>query len=417
MRGKHRILIIVVGICAIMLTVPFMASAQSHRSGYRHWPYQPPPSTTTPGTTTPGTTTPGTTTPGTTTPGTTTPGTTTVTVPYLLLVSFYNGIINQSNLASGKSTIAPQMNASAYQGIAVMPIPWNVPYGGWSDMAWIESTGIGRVWPWVFTNRIVGCPSGTSCPSGFQNIVGVDVQNKAGALQNFYDLWTAALVEAKNMGTPGIVLDVEPYNDSNTYNMSYVQQKTGMTSTQLDTTLRDIGHHLTDIVNQVYPNAVILSLSATLMWQDNTWSRLQIGILEQAKSTSSKMQFVELGEDSLGYCFSDLNDLNSKISYRQNQYAPFLSQYPHLKLGGTIAPWHNVALKTGWMTQGACGAAQMKTVSDFQPFFTKLLSVYDYVFIYAASAAGYDPFNSAIEPLYDTVLRASWAAASKARGN
>ncbi len=46
----------------------------------------------------------------------------------------------------------------------------------------------------------------------------------------------------------------------------------------------------------------------------------------------------------------------------------------------------------------------MKTIEDFGPLFKKLFGAYRYVWIYAAGAADFDPYNGAIASIYHKVL-------------
>lgn len=55
-----------------------------------------------------------------------------------------------------------------------------------------------------------------------------------------------------------------------------------------------------------------------------------------------------------------------------------------LKLGGTIAPWYEADLKTGWITKGKCGKSELKNIIDFKPLFNHLFESYNYVWIYGA---------------------------------
>jgi len=61
--------------------------------------------------------------------------------------------------------------------------------------------------------------------------------------------------------------------------------------------------------------------------------------------------------------------------------------------------------KTGWMTKGVCGKSSLKRASDFAPLVAELKKAYGYVWIYAAEAAGYDPYDVKKSTPFNTMLR------------
>ena len=329
-------------------------------------------------------------------------------LPYLMMVTFYANPITKDNLTHVRRQMAPVFNQSAYDGIAVFPIDGRHRWDG-SDFIWLTQTGITKhIWPWVFINRFCGYRH--SAPRNkfwFQGIKGMDLYNETGALQDFYNIFQNALRVAKKMGSPGIVIDPELYNDYHCYNVAYVGEKQSKTSSEVVEALRAIGNTMADMVNQNHPNGTIWLFFAPLH-QEQPWTTTEIviGMLNRAKNMGYNFKIVAGGSHTLGYCEPDLESLNSKIISRGKEFKTYLSEYPHiLKLGGTIAPWPNENLKKGWLLKGACGSSNLKGISDFAPLLGRLMRVYDYVWIYSDGATGYDPFNAVVAFPCDTVFR------------
>jgi hypothetical protein len=281
-------------------------------------------------------------------------------------------------------------------------------------------TGITKhVWPWVYINRIIAKPG----LAGFSTIKGMDVLDRAGALTDFYKIWQGSLAFAKKYGSPGVVFDPEAYHDYNVYNVDRLVTLTGIPKAQLITALENIGAKMTDIINATYPDAVVLSLTARFYEMTlspgrySSVTHIQMGMLNRAKQTGSRMRLIEGGENSMWYCHVNLADLNADMSKRAGWYAPALKTWPNnFKMGITLSPWQDVAHKSGWLTVGECGACTARTIGEFVPMLTRMMTGYDFLWIYAAGAAKYNPFNSAVQAIFDPALKQAYTAARQARG-
>jgi len=142
--------------------------------------------------------------------------------PYLMLVSFNTDAM--TDLRKSKLFI---VSHSPYQAVAV---PLVGAYDVERHTPGEFATSIKRlkiqhlaVWPWVYWNRVVGTPAGSvqghwNKPY-FRRITGMDIYNKSGALRDFYSLLQISLQSAKRLGSPGIVIDMEPYNNHAVYGM------------------------------------------------------------------------------------------------------------------------------------------------------------------------------------------------------
>jgi hypothetical protein len=78
---------------------------------------------------------------------------------------------------------------------------------------------------------------------------------------------------------------------------------------------------------------------------------------------------------------------------RNEKLSPELASYPNLRAGAPISLWYDAKLRSGWMLHGKCGSSTLRTINDFKPLISELLHSYNYVWVYAAGAAPYSPFD------------------------
>ena len=117
-----------------------------------------------------------------------------------------------------------QFNRSPYDGLAVAfvdayetsPVPSLVTMRA-QITSWKNSAGK-DIWPWVYLNRMIGAdPSEEGNPLTktpyFQRFQGLDLEGKTGAQNDFLENWRDALRLAKETRVPGIVCDLEFYNN------------------------------------------------------------------------------------------------------------------------------------------------------------------------------------------------------------
>ena len=340
-------------------------------------------------------------------------------IPYLLLVTFFGGTLEKVNL-SDLHTI----NQSPYNGIAIRLIGQYDPNPPPTfeelkeTFAYLVKNSKKDIWPWIFLNRIVGIdqeninPNASWCTDEykkyFQKINGMDIYDQAGALKDFYEIWRLGLRLAKEFKSPGIVFDLELYNNGKLYNLLRLAKKMEKKPEEVATQLKKIGINLVNIALEEYPEAIIWILFDGFFRNipnRHTLACIVEAMLETAKELKAPLKVVSGGEIGIGYCHESLRDLEAKIVERDQIYKPLVEKYaPILQLGGTIAPWDNAKKKKGWMLKDSCGQAPFRNINDFKPLFKKLFQAYNYVWIYAASAAGYNPWNPKIAKNYNTVI-------------
>jgi len=339
-------------------------------------------------------------------------------IPYLLLVSFFSGQLTTFN--DKQINI---VNLSNYNGIAIPLIEaYNVnkyKIGDFSSQVNKLTQKCHKdIWPWVFFNRFVGFDpeqkslSSKSNKDYFRRIKGMDLYNKNNALQDFFDIWAMALHIAKDLDSPGIVVDPELYNNYKAKNLSYLMKKMGKSKQEIISRLEQIGTELAELTDSIYPEAKIWFLftglgakrnSANGMEYALSFSYIIKGMLQTIKNKKFKSKIIAGGESyPWGYCYESLSTLSDKINERYRSFAEEMNSFPALVLGGTIAPWAKVEDKKSWMlTREECKLAPQNNINDFKPYFNLLFKSYRYVWIYAASAAGFDPYDSERYPIFD----------------
>lgn len=349
-------------------------------------------------------------------------------LPYLLLVSFYSGTFNELSSERMKS-----LGPSPYHGVAV-PLVDAYDTGIHEAADFRRSIeGIKReskkhVWPWVFFNRFVGFRdtgrfiNENAGKDYFRAIKGLDVFNEAGALGDFLRLWEISLSVAKELGSPGIVADPETYNNYDALGLSFVAREARRSKQEVRERLLKVGAALADSAHAVYPEATIWFLFSGLgdrrrfpiplfgEGEQRTVTYIIRGMLERAKERGMDLTIISGGELSLGYCHGSFDDLKDKVKAREKDFEDALRAYPNLRLAGVLAPWDDPALKKNWMRGRKCSESGIQGVREFEPFIRSLLDSHDYVWLYAAYAAGYDPYDPRIYPAFNDAIAGSLEA-------
>ncbi len=330
-------------------------------------------------------------------------------LPYLLLVSFSAGPMNGFGLSKLEA-----VNRTPYDGVAIrLTGQYDTARHSMEDfdgpVKLFRRRSRKQVWPWLFFNRFLGSRAGDKNHSplsgapAFRRIKGMDIYNEDGALGDFFERMGMALSIARSLGSPGIVIDPEFYNDYEFEDIRVLAGRIGRPEAEVERGLEAIGARMCDIANQKYPGCTIWFLATGLTRTRRvptggrqymrSFTYIVQGLLERAKSTRSGIILVSGGEITVGYCPQNIQDLREHIRRRQMDYAPLLKAYPNLRLGGTAAPWMSRREKTGWMRLRKCGTSKIAGIEDFEPLVKELMASYRYVWVYSAWAGGYDPFE------------------------
>src|SRR5579884_2093446 len=259
--------------------------------------------------------------------------------PYLLLVSFYR--------AEGQIHV---LDDSPYDGVAVPVV--DAYYSGPSPsfeqvqarFLSLERQTAKQVWPWLFFNRMVGPQAGHAATTKLNTriINGIDLDGRAGARTAFLNLWRVSLRQAKRSGAPGIVLDMEFYNNPQAYSLEALAQQRSALPSALESQLRRLGSEMATIANVEFPNALVWTLVTGLTEngpppaEASTRGYVLIGFLDAVRRHHFHLTLLDGGEDSLGYCHDSLSQLAAAIRSRNEESRHYLHAYGQaLALAGT----------------------------------------------------------------------------------
>jgi len=341
---------------------------------------------------------------------------------YLFLITFCGSALQGQNGINDWKALA----GSPYDGYAVRlvggyyldPLDHDKLLDGLKKMK--KESGLDP-WPWIFLNRMIGTkkdgekykllPEKTR--SRLVKIKGMDIFGEAGELDGFLDNWKTSLVLAREVGAPGVALDVESYNDYGMYDVRKLADAQGKTVPEVVDGLKQVGARMADIAAKEYPDAKVLSYFIGMTRDDfrmsghlMSVSYILLGFLERCADKKYGLKLIAGGEVGLGYCSRDLASLKAKIDYRDRAYERYRQMYPDsLVLGGIIAPWGDAGKKDGWLKMGECVKCDIKNIEGFTPYFKTLASEYNFISIYAARKANYDPFNAGDAAIFNPVIK------------
>lgn len=276
------------------------------------------------------------------------------------------------------------------------------------------------IWPWVYGNRFIGMNAAENNPHSdtpyFRHIQGADLDDKAGALSDFLQIWRNALAAAHDTKTPGIVCDLEFYNHYKEYDIGELARQTGKTPKETVESLKKIGARMADIAAKEYPEAVLWflatgfthpaykTLDGVPYYPSPTY--IAIGLLDEIALKQFTLRVLSGGEGSLAYCHENLTQFQSAIRKRGSDFQGTLQKYrDSLELAGTMTLWSDASAKRGWVNEGSCKTAGATTVEDLQPYLELLLKSYRYNWIYASTDGNYLAFAPESASRFDVVIR------------
>jgi len=344
---------------------------------------------------------------------------------YLSLITFYTPPL--TDITADRLAL---LNDSAYAGVAIPvfkgyeagPIPEYASFA--APMKLVRDKLKIDPWPWIFGNRLVGLPEDAVSHAGaptsdreyFQAIKAMALGKDDVARADYLKQFRIAVRMAKEWKSPGIVLDLEAYNNYHAYDVAYVAQNRGETVAQVIHECESIGADMAKICEQEYPQCIVWSLFSHMMNPRRlagydglvyyTPSHIILGFLEYCKQHKLPTRYLCGGEDSPGYYNKNVAALQQEMARRYAIMSPIMARYPdHYFMAGTISPYHDYKILTDWIKRAAGDAPEIKTIQDFEPMFRTLFEGYDWVWIYAASAARTEPYKPENNRLYGDVLR------------
>jgi hypothetical protein len=250
----------------------------------------------------------------------------------------------------------------------------------------------------------------------FQKFQGLDLDGKAGAQKDFLENWRNALRLAKSTGVPGIVCDLEFYNNYKAYDLAELARMTSQSQPRVLDLLRQLGARMAQMAAKEYPRATLWFLFSGFPRTDYrvidgrpyylAAAYVVEGLLDEIQLHHLPVRVLSGGEVGLGYCHSSVDDLRQAIEKRATVFAPLLQKYKGiLELAGTMTLWSDRSAKKNWVAQGACGTSSAATVEDLIPYMELLFRTYRSNWLYGSPNGGYFAFQSTSAPRFDAAIR------------
>jgi len=348
-----------------------------------------------------------------------------------LLGSHYLMLVNTAMHSKLDTQELAQFDRSPYDGLAVSfldayetsPVP-TVAATDALVASWKKAT-TKDIWPWVYLNRMIGANAAEGNQDAtvpyFERIQGVDLDGKAGARKDFLNNWRNAVRVAKHTKVPGIVCDLEFYNNYKAYNVGELARMTSKSQQEVLRLLRQLGAEMAEAAAGEYPGATLWFLFSGFSRPESKVTEGQPydlaatyiveGLLDEIHQRHLMLHVLSGGEVGLGYCHTSVEDLHQAIQKRAGDFAPTLQKYLGiLELAGTMTLWSDPQAKKSWVAKGVCGTSTAATVEDLEPYMELLFQSYRYNWIYGSVNGGYYAFQPAVAPLFDAAIARAKAA-------
>jgi hypothetical protein len=344
----------------------------------------------------------------------------------------YLMLVNTARASRMDASNMAQFDRSPYDGLAVSfldafetsPVP-SLALMRAQAASW-KSPNAKDIWPWVYLNRMVGANIAEGNQDSkvpyFQRFQGLDLDGKAGAQSDFLENWRNALRLARATGVPGVVCDLEFYNNYKAYDVAELARMTSKPEQEVIGLLRQVGASMADISSAEYSGASIWFLFTGFTRHahngtdgqpiDLAATYIVEGLLDQVQHQHLSLHVLSGGEVSLGYCHTSVEDLRQAIEKRAADFAPLLRKYDGiLELAGTMTLWSDRLAKKNWVAQGACGKSTADTVEDLVPYMELLFRTYRCNWIYGSPNGGYFAFQSWSAPRFNAAIAQARARA------
>jgi hypothetical protein len=344
----------------------------------------------------------------------------------------YLMLVNTARASRMDAPNLAQFDRSPYDGLAVSfldafetsPVPSLILMQ--AKVASWKGSNAKEIWPWVYLNRMVGANDAEGNQDSkvpyFQRFHGLDLDGKAGAQADFLENWRNAFRLAKVTGVPGVVCDLEFYNNYKAYDLTELARMTSQPPREVVNLLRQLGARMADISSAEYSGASIWFLFTGFTRPERSTpdarpydlaaTYIVEGLLDQVQQHHLPLRVLSGGEVGLGYCHTSVDDLRQAIEKRAADFAPLLRKYNGiLELAGTMTLWSDRSAKKNWVAQGACGKSSADTVEDLVPNMELLFRAYRYNWIYGSPNGGYFAFQSWSAPRFDDAISQAKARA------
>ncbi|HEV2521757.1 MAG TPA: hypothetical protein VGT24_05190 [Candidatus Acidoferrales bacterium] len=343
----------------------------------------------------------------------------------------YLMLVNSARAGQLDARKLAQFDRSPYDGLAVAfldayettPIPsakaMNAQIAGWKNATAKD------IWPWIYVNHMIGANDAEENQFAkapyFERFQGADLDGKAGARSDFLLNWRSALHAARDAGVPGIVCDLEFYNNYKASDVGALAAMTGKPLLDVVKILKQLGAQMADLAALEYSGATVWFLFTGLVRPDYrvidgqpyylSATYLVEGLLDEIQGRHLSLRVVSGGSVGLGYCHSSVEDLRVAIEKRRAAFAPWIQKYEGiLELAGTMTLWSDRSAKKTWVAQGACASSSAATVEELEPYMELLFRSYRYNWIYGSTNGGYFAFDPAVAPRFNAAVARAKAA-------
>ena len=255
----------------------------------------------------------------------------------------------------------------------------------------------------------------------FQKFQGLDLDGKAGAQNDFLENWRNALRLARETGVPGIVCDLEFYNNYKAYDLAELARMTQQPQQDALRALRQLGarmagHRRGGVSRRARcgffqagftrPDYRVIDgqpyyLAATYIAE---------GLLDQIQQRLLPLRVLSGGEVGLGYCHNSVDDLRQAHCEARFTiaFAPASAKntMASWNLAGTMTLWSDRSAKKNWVAEGVCGTSAATSIEELIPYMELPDSVhYRYNWLYGSPNGGYSlPSNPSSAPRFDAAI-------------
>lgn len=351
-----------------------------------------------------------------------------------LMGDHYLMLVTRTIASMTRTEEIAQFNQSPYDGLAVMfthaydtSRPLSAAEIDAQIATWRKVT-TKDLWPWLYLNRMIGVDDSqndyhTKNDVYFHRIKGIDLDDKAGARNDFLQIWGNSLRAARDSKVPGIVCDLEFYNYYREYDATEIARLTGKKPEEAVELLEQLGTRMADIAAAQYPDAMIWFFFTGLgdpgykVIEKQPYylssAYIAMGLLDEIKKQHFHLRVLDGGEVGLGYCHPSVQQFQDQIWRRADSFRPQLQKYAGiLEVGGTMTLWSDLGAKEGWLKEGDCGTSSARNLEELQPYLELILKSYRYNWIYGSTSGGYYAFQPLVAPRFDAMIARAKAHAT-----
>jgi hypothetical protein len=319
---------------------------------------------------------------------------------YIMLAdTLHEGSISLMDMTlSEAQSVVAGINETPFDAFSAWSWSWVNPETR-DSLAWMDTMGCTKPWwPWVYLTRLMGATTG------------YDFNDQYGHRTALKAIWTQALRITKANGVPGIVVDLEPYVDSeHAVFLSEIEAQWGLSEAAIKAGITSVMAELIDIAHTEYPGCKLWFLMAPLdpsinaLLGENVYYHWTRAALDRLVALNSDVQIISGAELEIGYTPTSMEDLASKIAAYQGYYAAHPEYHDHLLLGAPVCLWNDWDETTAWIHYHA---TDFLTLKEHYAKFALLLDNFDWIWVYNESTVSqYQPWNAVAALPYNALVR------------